>query len=64
MTKTKFVVSGKARLGDRSHDFNKCVDAVDEKDATEQTYSLFGSEHGVKRRWIQIGKVEKAKAKA
>ena len=63
MTNTKFVVSGKARIGDRNHDFNKNVDAKDEAGAKEQTYSLFGSEHGVKRRWIQIGKIEKAKAK-
>jgi len=61
--KTKFVVSGKAKIGDRNHAFNKVVDAKDEADAKEQTYCLFGSEHGVKRRWIQIEKVEKAKAK-
>jgi large subunit ribosomal protein LX len=64
MTKTKFVVSGKARLGDRSHDYNKIVDAKDENEAREHTYSLFGSEHGVKRRWMTIDKVEKAKAKS
>ena len=63
MTKTKFIVSGNARLGERSHAFNKAVDAADESGAKEQTYSLFGSEHGVKRRWIEISKVEKAKAK-
>lgn len=59
----KFVLSGKARIGKKEQKFAKTVEAKDEKDAREQTYSLFGSEHGTKRRWLTIDKVEKATEK-
>ncbi len=59
----KFVVSGNARIGGGIQGFAKSIEAKDEADAKEQTYSLFGSEHGTKRRWLTIDKVEKGKAK-
>ena len=59
----KFTLSGKARIGKKEQKFAKTVEAKDEKGAKEQTYSLFGSEHGTKRRWLSIDKVEKGKAK-
>lgn len=55
----KFVLSGNLRIGARKMPFTKEVDAKDEKAARELAYSLFGSEHGTKRRWIDIEKVEK-----
>jgi large subunit ribosomal protein LX len=55
----KFVVSGNLRIGKKIEKFTKKVEAKDEADARELTYSLFGSEHGTKRRWINIDKIEK-----
>ena len=57
----KFVLTGKLRIGDRFEKFTKKVEAKDEAGAKELTYTLFGSEHGAKRRWIDIEKVEKSK---
>jgi len=56
----KFVLSGNIRIGGKISNFTKEVEAKDEKEARELTYSLFGSEHGTKRRWINIEKVEKS----
>jgi large subunit ribosomal protein LX len=58
---TKYAVKGNLRIGARTEKFTKHVDAKDEAEAKELTYSLFGSEHGTKRRFINIDKVEKAK---
>ena len=57
----KFVLSGNMRIGEKNMPFKKEVEAKDEAEAKELTYSLFGSEHGTKRRWINIEKVEKSK---
>lgn len=57
----KYVLTGNMRIGQRNMPFTKEVEAKDENEAKELTYSLFGSEHGTKRRWINIEKVEKAK---
>jgi ribosomal protein L20A (L18A) len=57
----KLVVSGTVKIGARTQKFAKNVDAKDDADAREQSYSLFGSEHGATRRQIVLVKVEKAK---
>ena len=59
LSKMKFVLSGDLKIGARKMPFKKEVEAKDEKEAKELTYSLFGSEHGTKRRHINIEKVEK-----
>jgi len=58
----KFVLSGNLRIGNRKQKFTKELEAKDEAAAKELIYSLFGSAHGTKRRWINIEKVEKAKS--
>ena len=57
----EFVLSGNLKLGEKFKKFAKTVEAKNEAEAREKTLSLFGSEHGTKRRWITIEKVEKAK---
>lgn len=57
----KFILYGDLRIGDKRQHFKKEVDAENEDAARERTYSLFGSEHGTKRRWINIEKIEKKK---
>lgn len=52
----KFLVSGIA--GGRP--FEKLVEAQSEKLASEATYSLFGSNAGLKRSSVKIASVEKA----
>jgi len=56
----KFVLSGNIRIGQRTEKFTKTVEAKDEAEAKERTFALFGSEHGTKRRWINIEKVAKS----
>jgi large subunit ribosomal protein LX len=58
---TKFVISGKIKIGKRNEKFTKTLESKDEASAKELTYTLFGSEHGTKRRFIEIEKVEKSK---
>ena len=58
---TKFVLKGNMKIGARNEKFTKTVEAKDEADAKERTLALFGSEHGTKRRFIQIDTIEKAK---
>lgn len=55
----KFTVSGSLRIGKKNEIFKKQIEAKDETCARELVYSLFGSEHGTKRRWISIEKIEK-----
>ena len=57
----KFVLKGHMRVGERDKVFTKHVEAKDEAEAREKTLALFGSEHGTKRRWINIESVEKDK---
>ena len=61
---TKYAVKGNLRIGAHIKKFTKNVDAKDEAEAKELTYSLFGSEHGTKRRFIKIDTVEKVQEKA
>jgi len=60
----KFAVSGTMRIGARNEKFVKTLAVKDEAEAKERTLSLFGSEHGTKRRFITIDKVEKAVEKS
>ncbi len=56
----KYVLKGKLRIGSKIEKFKKGVEAKDEGEARELTLSLFGSEHGTKRRHITIDSVEKS----
>ena len=55
----KYVVNGKIGVGKAAKPFEKQVEAISEKMARETTYSLFGSNAGIKRSAIKIESVEK-----
>lgn len=55
-----YKITGSFRLGDRYEKFEKTIEAKDEADAKELILSLFGSEHGTKRRFVKIDKIAKA----
>ena len=55
----KFLVTGTIKSGGNEQPFEKQVEAISEKLARETTYSLFGSNAGLKRPAIKIATVEK-----
>ncbi len=55
----KFLVNGTISTGGKQQPFEKQVEAISEKLARETTYSLFGSNAGLKRSAIKIETVEK-----
>jgi ribosomal protein L20A (L18A) len=55
----KFLVTGKISSGKTVKSFEKQVEAISEKLARETTYSLFGSNAGIKRSAIKIESVDK-----
>jgi ribosomal protein L20A (L18A) len=57
----KYTLTGELKIGSKMKQFTKHVEAKDEAEATERTLALFGSEHGTKRRFIKIEKIEKTK---
>ncbi len=56
-----FIVKGTFKAGEKWEGFNKSIASQNKNNATEKTYSLIGSEHGLKRRLIKIQSVEEAK---
>ncbi|ADI73634.1 MULTISPECIES: 50S ribosomal protein L18Ae [Methanohalobium] len=52
-----YLVKGKFKAGHYWEKFSKYVESQNEKNATEKTYSLFGSKHGVKRFDIKIDSI-------
>ncbi|HEY9206874.1 MAG TPA: 50S ribosomal protein L18Ae [Candidatus Methanoperedens sp.] len=56
-----FIVKGTFKAGEKWEGFTKNVASQNKNNATEKTYSLIGSEHGLKRRLIKIQSVEEAK---
>ncbi|WP_440948946.1 50S ribosomal protein L18Ae [Methanosarcina sp. T3] len=52
-----FIVKGKFKAGHTWENFTKKVESQNEKNATDKTYSIFGSKHGVKRSQVQIESV-------
>jgi large subunit ribosomal protein LX len=57
MAGEKFQVEGDFRMGDEIRPFSKIIEAPNEKQAKERTFTLFGSKHRVKRRYITIRSV-------
>lgn len=53
-----FRVSGRFRMGRDWQAYSKELAAADEAAAREKLLSLFGSRHGVPRKYITIAKVE------
>jgi len=58
----KFVVKGAVPIGGVKKGFEREVEADNEEAARDKVLALFGSEHGAKRRQIDIESVSKAKA--
>ena len=56
----KYTVSGNFRVAEKMKHFDREIEASSDDDARERIFALFGSEHGTKRRWIEIKKVSKA----
>ncbi|AKB77071.1 LSU ribosomal protein L18Ae [Methanosarcina horonobensis HB-1 = JCM 15518] len=52
-----FTVKGKFKAGNSWENFTKKIESQNEKNATDKTYSIFGSKHGVKRSQVQIESV-------
>lgn len=57
----KFEVKGSFKMGREVHPFVKVIEAPNEKQARERTYTLFGSKHRTKRRDISIHSVNPLK---
>ncbi|MCC4769073.1 50S ribosomal protein L18a [Methanosarcina sp. DH2] len=49
-----FIVKGKFKAGNTWENFTKKIESQNEKNATDKTYSIFGSKHRVKRGQVQI----------
>jgi len=54
MAGEKFEVKGDFRMGDEVRPFSKVIEAPSEMQARERIFTLFGSKHRVKRRYITI----------
>jgi large subunit ribosomal protein LX len=52
-----FRISGRFRMGREWQPFSKEVAAADEAAAREKLLSLFGSQHGVSRKYVTIATV-------
>jgi large subunit ribosomal protein LX len=57
----KFEFKGKIRIKGEYKPFTRVIEASTEQFAKEKLLSLFGSEHGVKRRFIIIDSVQEVK---
>lgn len=55
----KFEFSGKFKIGNEWKPFTRTIEAKTESFAKEKLLSLFGSEHGIKRRFIIIDNINK-----
>ncbi|MFA6530721.1 MAG: 50S ribosomal protein L18Ae [Candidatus Micrarchaeia archaeon] len=53
----KFTVSGFINIGEKRK-FVKEIEAPTENAARNKIYALFGSQNGIKRSAVQIGKIE------
>lgn len=56
-----FRIAGEFMMGTRWQPFSKEFLAKDEKESVEFAYSILGSKHKVKRKFIRIEKIEEIK---
>jgi large subunit ribosomal protein LX len=54
-----YIISGKFKAGSSWEKFTKKVASQNEKNAEGKVYSLIGSEHGLKRNFIQLESIIK-----
>ena len=57
-----FIVKGTFKAGEKRERFTKTVTSQNKNNALEKAYSLIGSEHGLKRKQINVESVEEVKA--
>ena len=55
-----YVVKGTFKAGHSWEKFTKNVVSQNENNASEKTYSIFGSKHGLKRQFVKIDSVTEA----
>ena len=55
----KFKITGTMKVNRKEQKFSKILEAENEKMATLRLYSMMGNSHGLTRRNIKIGKIEK-----
>ena len=58
METQSYRVEGTARIDGEWRPYRKVISAPNEKQARERVYTLMGSKHRLKRRDIQVGKIE------
>jgi len=62
MTDQKFEVKGTFRMGANWMPYTKVIEAPNEKQAQERTFTVIGSKHKLKRAYIKIASVAPVKA--
>jgi large subunit ribosomal protein LX len=61
MTDQKFEVKGTIRMGEDWMPYTKVISAPNENQAKERTFTVIGSKHNLKRRYIKIDGVTPVK---
>jgi large subunit ribosomal protein LX len=61
MTDQKFEVKGTFRMGEDWMPYTKVISAPNENQAKERTFTVIGSKHNLKRRYIKIDGVTPVK---
>ncbi len=54
----EFIISGMFKAGSNRERFKKTVSSQNRNNAIEKVYSLIGSEHGLKRNFIEITDID------
>ena len=62
MENQKYEVKGTFRMGEDWMPYTKVIDAPNEKQAQERVFTVFGSKHNLKRRYIKINSVTMVKS--
>jgi len=62
MENQMFEVKGTFRMGEDWMPYTKVIEAPNEQQAQERVYTVFGSKHNLKRRYIKIDSVSKVKS--
>ena len=62
MENQKYEVKGTFKMGEDWMPYTKVIDAPNEKQAQERVFTVFGSKHNLKRRYIKIDSVTMVKS--
>ena len=62
MENQKYEVKGTFRMGEDWMPYTKVIDAPNEKQAQERVFTVFGSKHNLKRRYIKIDSITMVKS--